>query len=266
VKCGLSSVHCSQTSVHLFHRPQFTKAIAFTLAETLIVMGIIGVVAALTLPNLNSSTGDKEKITKLQKTYASLEDAYGRALAVYGPVTTWFGNDYCSNGGGNTSGNNACAKRFGERLTEFMKVSKNCGISKTDHCFADLQRKSLNGSVKGDSYNQFNGYKFITVDGVSMCVNFWTKNFNSDANGTVGNAGADIHIDLDGPSKGSNIEGKDIFKFIVTQEGIIPHGRNHCEDLFTTGACSTAWIIENGNMDYLKCPSDLSWEINTSCK
>lgn len=43
------------------------KLIAFTLAETLIVMGIIGVVAALTLPNLNSSTGDKEKVVKVKK-------------------------------------------------------------------------------------------------------------------------------------------------------------------------------------------------------
>lgn len=40
------------------------KKIAFTLAETLIVMGIIGVVAALTIPNLNSSTADKEKVAK----------------------------------------------------------------------------------------------------------------------------------------------------------------------------------------------------------
>ena len=31
----------------------------FTLAEVLIVIGIIGVVAALTLPNLNHATGDK---------------------------------------------------------------------------------------------------------------------------------------------------------------------------------------------------------------
>ncbi len=54
---------------------------AFTLAETLIVMGIIGVVAALTLPNLNSSTGDKEKVVKLKKIYSNLEDAFGRAKA-----------------------------------------------------------------------------------------------------------------------------------------------------------------------------------------
>ena len=62
------------------------KAFAFTLAETLIVMGIIGVVAALTIPNLNSSTADKEKVAKLQKIYSNLEDAFGRATAVYGPI------------------------------------------------------------------------------------------------------------------------------------------------------------------------------------
>lgn len=43
------------------------KKIAFTLAETLIVMGIIGVVAALTIPNLNSSTADKEKVAKVKR-------------------------------------------------------------------------------------------------------------------------------------------------------------------------------------------------------
>ena len=46
------------------------KAIAFTLAETLVVMGIIGVVAALTIPNLNQSTGDREKIAKVKKIYS----------------------------------------------------------------------------------------------------------------------------------------------------------------------------------------------------
>ena len=65
------------------------KVLAFTLAETLIVMGIIGVVAALTIPNLNSSTGDKEKVVKVKKIYSNLNDAIGRAQAVYGPVEEW---------------------------------------------------------------------------------------------------------------------------------------------------------------------------------
>ena len=65
------------------------KAFAFTLAETLIVMGIIGVVAALTIPNLNSSTADKEKVAKVKKIYSNLNDALGRAQVVYGPVEEW---------------------------------------------------------------------------------------------------------------------------------------------------------------------------------
>ena len=88
---------------------------AFTLAETLIVMGIIGIVSALTLPNLNSSTGEKEKVAKVKKIYQNLNDAYGRATAIYGPFDEWFKND---------TTNQARSIRFGERMTEFMKVSK----------------------------------------------------------------------------------------------------------------------------------------------
>ena len=40
------------------------KGLAFTLAETLVVMGIIGVVAALTIPNLNQATGEKEIVAR----------------------------------------------------------------------------------------------------------------------------------------------------------------------------------------------------------
>ncbi|MGN0018691.1 MAG: type II secretion system protein [Candidatus Gastranaerophilaceae bacterium] len=66
------------------------EIIAFTLAETLIVMGIIGVVVALTIPNLNSSTGEAEKVAKVKKIYAELNEAHNRAVAKYGPFGTWF--------------------------------------------------------------------------------------------------------------------------------------------------------------------------------
>ena len=78
-------------------------------------MGIIGVVAALTLPNLNNSTGDKEKVVKVKKIYNNLQDAMVRAQAVYGPTETWFFNDTTAA---------AQRTRFAQRLTEFMKISK----------------------------------------------------------------------------------------------------------------------------------------------
>ena len=52
------------------------KNLGFTLAEVLIVIGIIGVVAALTLPNLNHATGDKERITKVKKIYSKIGRAH----------------------------------------------------------------------------------------------------------------------------------------------------------------------------------------------
>ncbi len=51
-------------SQHTTHN-SLVKAIAFTSDETLVVMGIIGVLAALTIPNLNQSTGDRENLMQL---------------------------------------------------------------------------------------------------------------------------------------------------------------------------------------------------------
>ncbi|MBS5801473.1 MAG: type II secretion system protein [Brachyspira sp.] len=44
---------------------------AFTLAEVLITLGIIGVVAAMTLPTLINSYKKQQTVTHLQKVYTS---------------------------------------------------------------------------------------------------------------------------------------------------------------------------------------------------
>ena len=44
----------------------------FTLAEVLITLVIIGVIAAMTIPTLISSTGDQEYKTGLKKAFATL--------------------------------------------------------------------------------------------------------------------------------------------------------------------------------------------------
>lgn len=218
------------------------KFIAFTLAETLIVMGIIGVVATLTLPNLNSSTGEKEKVAKVKKIYSNLNDAMGRAIAVYGPFGEWTLND---------STNEAKVKRVGERLTEFMKVSKNCGTNSTQTC------------VSSD-YSNSNYYKFINADGSSIAIgnNYWR-----------------IIVDIDGANKGANNRnaGKEIFSFNISDSGeIIPGGTDYLSSsvpLFLVSRCNpgtnayecTAWVIQYDNMDYLKCHDSLS-DNKTSCK
>ena len=233
----------------------FKKAFAFTLAETLIVMGIIGVVAALTIPNLNSSTADKEKVAKVKKIYQNLNDALGRAQAVYGPIDEWLTLD---------STDTAQTTRFGERVTEFMKVSKNCGID-NQGCFSDKEVKSRNGAASGLDANSDYYYKVILADGTS-----------------VGLSSGTIVVDIDGPNKGATQLGYDMFLFRCQQGGgIVPLSfrTSTFSELLNNlkqngeGGSASLWIINYDNMDYLKldssgkCPNGTTpTEQNPRCK
>ena len=230
----------------------FAKAIAFTLAETLVVMGIIGVVAALTIPNLNQSTGDREKVAKVKKVYANLTDAYGRATAVYGPIDTWFVND---------TDEKAYSKRFADRMTEFMKISKNCEFG--DGCFASSPLLDTSGNLDDDNYlstlKSCNYYMVITADGTSLAFAPPTPTIS------LGH----IRIDIDGPNKGKNQLGNDIFDVVIDNYNYtLTTNLTPTEgDLgFSANNYATAWVIQNGNLDYLKCRDELNWDTKTSCK
>ncbi len=239
------------------------KAIAFTLAETLVVMGIIGVVAALTIPNLNQSTGDREKVAKLKKVYSNLEDAFGRATAVYGPIDEWFT-------GFSDDDDLATNKRVMERLTEFMKISKNCGTD-GEGCFSTESYKTLDNTTMTTPADWEDEYMVLLADGTAL--DFYKPGTDCDdsSDGYCGH----IYVDIDGP-KGANTLGKDYFWFLITKNGIVPEGDISdalgLSQCFNSGQSCAGWVIRNGNMDYLKatkgkCPNGttLSWE-NTSCK
>ena len=62
---------------------------AFTLAEVLITLGIIGVVAALTIPNVVSNYKKKVVETRLAKLYSVLNQAVELSEEKNGACTTW---------------------------------------------------------------------------------------------------------------------------------------------------------------------------------
>ena len=250
--------HSSYSAQLKVHGSLFSK-IAFTLAETLIVMGIIGVVAALTLPNLNSSTGDKEKVAKVKKVYQNLEDAFGRAQAVYGPFSEWF----------NSGSNKDWAKKTSERLIEFMKISKNCELTGTS-CWSGETFGGCQESLSGDDYY----YKFILSDGTS--VGIYCQKPSSDVE-------CEVLFDIDGPNNGVTLFGKDVFNFYIEDNNIVIKGIDSSGDYkrgsvgYLNTTCGdgkeTAWVIRNGNMDYLKADSNgkcnsiqLNWDTQISCK
>jgi prepilin-type N-terminal cleavage/methylation domain-containing protein len=53
----------------------FKPLIGFTLAEVLITLGIIGIVAALTMPSLMANYQKKAAATRLKQTYSMLNQA-----------------------------------------------------------------------------------------------------------------------------------------------------------------------------------------------
>lgn len=234
------------------------KALAFTLAEVLVVLGIIGVVSALTLPNLGQNTGNKETVAKLQKVQSELNDALGRAQAEYGPVKTWFrGGNYADA---------TLRNRFNDRIEEFLKVSKTCESNKSG-CFTNTSPKNFRGASTTLLWNlnPAPSKEYILADGTSVYFHMWDKTcnvYNAPDGSKTGCAW--LAVDLDGPNKGPHQAGKDIFVFDISYTyGVYPFGSFQVAyDLdtiykrcFNTGEACAAWVINNGNMDYLKADS-----------
>ena len=72
------------------HNYNYKKS-GFTLSEVLITLGIIGVVAALTLPVLIQKHQKQVFVTRMQQTYSLVSNAMMSAVAEYGEPSTWDG-------------------------------------------------------------------------------------------------------------------------------------------------------------------------------
>ena len=72
-----------------FHPQDDKKKAAFTLAEVLITLGIIGIVAAMTLPMLIAKYQKQVATTKLKRLYSLISNVTLRAELDYGPSEYW---------------------------------------------------------------------------------------------------------------------------------------------------------------------------------
>ena len=62
---------------------------AFTLAEVLITLGVIGVVAGVTLPTLIQNHQKNVTVNRLKVTYSTIYNAFKRAEVDYGDMKNW---------------------------------------------------------------------------------------------------------------------------------------------------------------------------------
>jgi prepilin-type N-terminal cleavage/methylation domain-containing protein len=67
----------------------FTQKLAFTLAEVLITLGIIGVVSALTLPSVITNYQKQQTVVQLRKVYNELNNVVRLSEVDNGPIINW---------------------------------------------------------------------------------------------------------------------------------------------------------------------------------
>ncbi|MBO5435770.1 type II secretion system protein, partial [bacterium] len=103
---------------------------AFTLAEVLITLGVIGVVAAMTLPMLAENYQRRVVETRLKKFYTTFNQAILRSVDVNGPYEWWSYNQ------GGTLNSKATREQldnlFGYYLRPYMNIIQTQEIQFTD--------------------------------------------------------------------------------------------------------------------------------------
>ena len=143
---------------------------AFTLAEVLITLGIIGLVAAMTLPSLVNKYREQEIITRVKKTYTSIAQALELVQANYG--TPGDNSSLFAKGRSSAEITKELSKYFnGARYCEAGANAKGCKNLNYKIKYASL----LQSGATGAQMTNMTGYPRIVLNnGVVLAIG--TKN------------------------------------------------------------------------------------------
>ena len=215
----------------------------FTLAEVLITLAIIGVIAAITIPALQNKINKEELVVGLKKAYATMGQISYKFIAENGSVAAALSNVTTD-------------KDFANIFASKLNIRKNCAAGDTG-CFSSGYL-TLSQSSTGDDPN-WRG-TLLTNDNMSYSFYLWDKNCNRDI-GDTGNtlsplykACGQIAVDVNGPNKGPATYGRDLFVFWLPQKGVYPRGSYnegyYGFDCTSLGTSCASKVLKEGAMNY----------------
>lgn len=175
---------------------------AFTLAEVLITLGVIGVVSILTVPNIVSNYQKKVFDAKVKKVENSLANAFGLLLADEEVVSLYDSSLYID-----AINEDTVTNSVGSFLKKYLKVSKDCGYAPGisdchEETFIDVQDNAV-----VDSFPGMYAYCVKIDMGALICVSSLTS-------GKI----PQVSVDFNG-DKAPNVVEKDIVFFSVAKDG-----------------------------------------------
>lgn len=212
----------------------------FTLAEVLITLGIIGVVAALAAPALNNSAQKAKVGPALSKFISTLENAHQHITA---------DNEADSL----TAVTNGDVDTY---LTELSKYVKGVKDTKKIDSFTPKPSNydglsNADGSLLNcdmDSTSKI--YKF--ADGSAMVLKHYNRDSSHSAGSYLGNV-ASLWFDINGFENKPNRTGKDEFRFYIDDSGAVyPDGgyiKKNIYDQAGINYMGNLWNGENGTCD-----------------
>ncbi len=140
---------------------------AFTLAEVLITLGIIGIVAAMTIPTLIQNYRKQVVETRLSKFYSVMNQAIKMASVEYGPPETWsdywFGGPFYDKDGNLISTQENSDAVFQKYFAPYVKIIKKKKINSYNYYYLP------DGGAFRFAYSQNSDIAFFP-DNVEKCI------------------------------------------------------------------------------------------------
>lgn len=197
----------------------------FTLSEMLVAIAIVGIIVALTVPNIINSYQKQSYATSIKKAYVDLQQNLELLQA----------EDYRKKGlsksilnrgkvSEDAEDNKTVEETAGKFIHNYYKINKDCKTDSTG-CFA---RKY--GTINGDSDKEFScsdGYSVLLANGFAICIippRIEVKT-EETCNGSIcmqnsvekKYPNATVAVDINGSNE-PNIGGRDMFTFNIYED------------------------------------------------
>lgn len=236
----------------------YSGRLAFTLAEVLITLGIIGVVASITMPSLITNIKNKGYVEKLKKAYSLISQTTYLVSQDVGIEPKYWSYSKYTDGDENDTLNHDILNAYKKHL----KVVGDYTNGYNDYEYSNRNKKVSYRYLNGDS----NAHSFYATGGMYHCTyvvqlaDGTTLGFSFSNNKRGGvlwtliqkNINLAFVVDINGTDKPNQI-GRDIFWFYLDTDGkILPYGGSDTSDCAAMGkGYSCAYkIITEGKMDY----------------
>lgn len=190
------------------------RKFAFTLAEILIVLGIVGFIAGITIPNLIANYQKNQVVTQYKKAFSEISQAIKLSEANNGAMELWDLSSYPITNGERS-------KKFAEiYLYPYLKTIKKCDVLE-EGCWTPP--KSLYGNT---GYLALSSTHPTAITASGYSIHFWKSGVEDNSSHVL------MWIDIDGLNKGKNMLGRDVFGIRI----YFMEGTDHKAGIYPMGA------------------------------